>query len=157
MKKYHVGLKKKEIKALKALIRKGQCSARRLNRAHILLMAHQGRTKADIAQALSLGQATVSRIRKKYVEGGLSQALNEITGTRGKKPALDQRQTAQLIAIACSNPPEGRNTWTAELLAEEMMKRKLVKTIGREAIRLTLKKRREAVAGEDVVHCGDYA
>ena len=56
----------------------------------------------------------------------------------GKAPALEQRQSQQIIAVACSPPPEGRARWTVRLLTEEVIKRKLVPRVGRETIRVLL-------------------
>jgi transposase len=137
MKKYHVRLSKEGRKKLRSFVRKGEMSARQFNRAHVLLMSDKGMRDEDIAHALSIGKRTVESTRKKYCEGGLEEALYE-KGGRGKGPKLNPREEAELIAIACSEAPEGRVRWTMELLSQEMKNRGV--NIGREAIRVRLKK-----------------
>src|ERR687897_283435 len=64
----------------------------------------------------------------------------------------DERGQATLIALACSNPPEGRTCWTMQLLADELVVRRVVGSISDEAVRRTLKKRAQAVASGALVH-----
>jgi len=139
MKKYHVRLSDTERKKLRSIVRKGEMSARQFNRAHILLMSDKGMRDEEISRALSIGKRTVEHTRRKYSEGGLGRALYE-KGGRGAGPKLNVRQEAELIAVACSEAPEGRSRWTMELLSKEMKRRGI--NIGREAIRVRLKKTR---------------
>jgi len=90
------------------LVKKGKLSARKLNRAHILLQAADGATDDAIATALHVGRATVERIRRRFVEGNLEGALNE-KQRPGARRKLDGKQEAFLIATACSTPPKGRD------------------------------------------------
>ncbi len=136
---YIVNLTDDERQELLDLVRKGRASARKLSRAHILLQAHDGATDAAIAASLHVGRATVERIRKRFVEGNLARALNE-DHRAGREPMLDDKQAAWLIATSCSAPPEGRDRWTMQLLADEMVRIKQVESISDETVRRMLKK-----------------
>lgn len=136
---YIVDLTDDEQRQLLDLVKKGRASARKLNRAHILLQAHDGATDAAIGASLHVGRATVERIRKRFVEGNLERALNE-DQRAGPAPKLDDKQEAWLIATACSAPPDGRDRWTMQLLADRMVQLKQVASISDETVRRTLKK-----------------
>jgi len=142
-KKYIVDLTEDERRELLDLTKKGKVSARRLNRAHILLQAADGATDHAIAHALHVGTATVERIRRRFVEGNLERALNE-DPRPGREPKLDANQEAWLIATACSAPPAGRQAWSMQLLADEMIRLGQVDTISDETIRRALKKTRSS-------------
>jgi transposase len=118
--KYIVDLTEKEREQLFQLIRKGNSAARKLTRARILLKANEGLTDAQVAKALDTGTATVSRVRKRFVEEGLDCALKE-RPRPGQRLRLDGKEQAHLIAVACSNPPEGHARWTLGLLAGQMV------------------------------------
>jgi transposase len=138
-KKYLVSLTDAEREELLALTKKGSLAARKLTRAHILLHADAGTTDAVIAQALHIGTATVERIRKRFVEGGVEGALTERPRPGGKR-ILDGKAEATLIAWTCSTPPDDRKHWTMQLLADKLVELKLVATISDETVRRTLKK-----------------
>jgi transposase len=138
-KKYLVSLTDAERETLFTLTKKGSLAARKLTRAHILLHADAGATDDTIAQALHIGTATVERIRKRFVEGGIEGALTERPRPGGKRK-LDGKAEATLVAWACSTPPEDRKQWTMQLLADKMVELQLVETISDETVRRTLKK-----------------
>ena len=129
----------KERTQLLALTKKGRVAARRLTRAHILLQADSGVTQEAIAAALHLGRATVARICKRFVEGGLETALQD-RPRPGAQRKLDGKQEAFLIALACSPPPQGRQCWTMQLLANKLVELGVVGTLSDETVRRTLKK-----------------
>ena len=85
---------------------------------------------------------TVERIRQRLVENGLADALIRRQNKRGYRRKLDGEGEARLIALACSDPPEGRARWTIRLLADKLVELEIVDSIGREAVRTTLKKTR---------------
>jgi transposase len=138
-KKYIVTLTDEERAQLHALTKRGTVSARRLTRAHLLLQADAGLSDEAIAQALHIGTATVERIRKRFVEEGLEAALSERPRPGGQRK-LDGRQEAFLIALACSTPPEGRQCWTMQILADKLVELRVIDAISDETIRRTLKK-----------------
>lgn len=137
-KKYLVDLSDSEHDELKRLIRSGKHSSRRVTRARILLKAAAGCTDQEIVQALSVGVATVERTRQRFVETGLG-ALNE-RPRPGKRPKLNARAEARLIAEACSAAPDGRKRWTLQLLADRVIELKLAESYSYEAVRRALKK-----------------
>ncbi len=97
---------------------KGRGSVRTVSRAHSLLLANEGMFDNDVAAALPIGVRAVGHTRKRYAEDGLEGALCDCYPSAERK--LDVKQNAFLIALACSNPPEGRGCWTLHLLADRM-------------------------------------
>ncbi len=138
-KKYFVNLSGAERAGLRELTRKGETKARKMKRAMILLKADEGLGDPQIMAALSVSRPTVERIRKRFVEGGLERALNE-DPRPGPKRKLDGRGEAQLIAVACSQAPEGHDHWTLRLLADKLVELEVVESISYETVRRTLKK-----------------
>jgi transposase len=134
-----VDLTKEEKAELLELVGKGEARARKMNRAHILLLANEGRTDKDIAQALHTSPSTVERTRRRFVEGGLERALNESPRPGGKRK-LTGKQEAYLVALACSDPPEGKKRWSMQLLADRLVELEIVEEISDETVRRTLKK-----------------
>ena len=137
-KKYIVDLSADEREQLQQLIRRGKTSSRKLTRARILLKASGGSTDDEIVAALNVGIATVERVRKRFVEVGLL-AINE-RPRPGKKPKLDPKAQARLIAEACSKAPDGRKHWTLKLLADRVVQLKLAESCSYELVRRALKK-----------------
>jgi hypothetical protein len=105
-KKWVVDLSEEERGQLLELLRKGRVAAQRVRRAHILLHADEGQADEAIAALLYTNRSTVERTRRRFVEEGLEDALSE-RQRPGAAPALDQKGRATLLALACSNPPEG--------------------------------------------------
>ena|SRR5215813_1642506 len=138
-KRYLVELTEEERGQLHALGKKGKVVARKLRRAHLLLLAADGYTDAAIATALHIGVSTVERTRKRFVEGGMEWALTE-RPRPGGRPKLQGKDEAFVIALACSTLPDGRQRWTLQLLADRVVEVGLVDTISDETIRRTLKK-----------------
>ena len=138
-KKYIVELTGEERNALEKLLRKGKISARRLKRAQILLAADAGQIDQHIAQTVQVHVATVERIRKRFVLGGVDHALNEKRRPEGKVK-LDGKGEATLVALACSDPPQGHAVWTMQLLADRLVELGAVESISDETVRLRLKK-----------------
>ena len=136
---YVVDLTKEEKAELLELVGKGEARARKMNRAHILLLAEEGRTDKDIAEALHTSPSTVERTRRRFVEGGLERALNESPRPGGKRK-LTGKQEAYLVALACSDPPEGKKRWSMQLLADRLVELEIVEEISDETVRRTLKK-----------------
>jgi transposase len=138
-KKYIVTLKKEESAQLREMTCKGELKARKFKRAMILLKANEGLSDPQIMAAVNVSRPTVERIRKRYVLGGLEKALNE-DPRPGQKRKLDGREEAQLIAIACTQPPAGHDHWTMRLLADKLVELEIVESISHETVRQTLKK-----------------
>ena len=129
----------KEIDYLAAFVKIGQKSARELIRARVLQLTHDGKTEMEIKEILHISRATVSNTKKRYRDEGLQSALTEKPRS-GQPRKYTDVQEAEIIALACTDPPKGRKRWTIRLLAERMQRRKGFETINRETVRLTLKK-----------------
>jgi transposase len=114
MKRYIVKLSEEEKKDLHTLTHKGTCGVRKLRRAQMLLLANEGLTDQQIARALDGSVSTVERVRKRFVEEGLEAALSE-RPRPGARRKLDGRQEAYLLALASSDPPEGKKHWSMQL------------------------------------------
>jgi transposase len=147
-KRYLVELTPEERQDLTKLVSAGKGSARTLTRARILLKADQaaggpGWDDGRIADALGCGRRTVERVRRRLVEEGLDAALTHKPQARPSvAPKLDGRAEAKLIALACSDPPDGRAGWTLRLLADRLVGLEVVDSVSYETVRRTLKKTR---------------
>jgi transposase len=139
-KKYIVQLREEERVRLRTLVRRGKASVRMVARARVLLKADEGCTDEAIAAPLGgMGTATVGRIRKRFVERGLEQALRE-QPRPGQGRKLSGKQEAHVIAVACSTPPEGHARWTLRLLAGKVVELGFAPSISPETVRQVLKK-----------------
>jgi transposase len=135
----NINLENSEVRFLTNYIKKGQKNARSLTRARILLLANQGKGDTEIAKTLGVGRSTALRIRENYLEEGLQSALVDKPRS-GQPEKYNERHAAEIVAQACTKPPEGRNKWSLALLCEELRKKEGFETINRESIRLILKK-----------------
>ena len=118
--KYEVCLNKDQRTFLKNLTRKGKESARKINRARVLLLSDEGKKDKEIQEIVGVSDTMVETTRKKFVMEGLEIAINE-KPRPGQPKKIDGRKEAELIALACSQPPEGRAKWTLRLLADKIM------------------------------------
>lgn len=137
--KYIFNLTAEERGDLEQITNKGQAPARKIKRAQILLHADEGKTDKAVALALHVAEATVYRTRRKCVEQGLEAALKD-SPRPGKARKLYGKQEAFLVALACSKPPEGRQSWTMQMLADQMVVLGVVDSISDETVRRTLKR-----------------
>lgn len=144
-KKYRIRLTTDEQQELNGVVSRGRTAAYKQTHARILLMSDESRmgggmTDAEITRALGVGQSTVERIRKRCVEEGIESALNRKEQLRRRRKILDGEGEARLIAIACSEPPDGRASWTLKLLADQLVECEVVEAISTETVRRVLKK-----------------
>lgn len=142
--KYAVTLSEGERAHLRTLIGQGVAPARLLIHARILLKADQGEggpawSDTTIAGAVEVHPATVGRVRRAYVEQGLQAALERTAPKRVYPRRLDGAAEAHLIALACGDPPAGRERWTLRLLADALVRLEVVETVSHETIRRTFK------------------
>lgn len=138
-KKYPINLTDADHNTLNQITRSGTHNARTITRARILLQLNQGKHDAEICEALNTSASTVGGIRKRCSQEGLEAALHE-RPRPGATPKFDAVQEAALIALACSDPPNQRESWTMQLLADRMVELKLVDEVSDETVRRTLKK-----------------
>jgi transposase len=100
-------------------------------------MLDRGMTLGAVAEALGTYPREVSRVARRYEEGGLQHALTEEPRPGGQSK-LDSVQEAALVALVCGPPPEGRARWTVRLLTEQAVKRGVIDSVGRETVRMVL-------------------
>jgi len=93
-----------------------------------------------VAEAVEVSQPTVCRVRKQYFEEGLEAALNRRPPNREYYRKLDGEQEARVVALACSDPPEGQARWSLRLLADRMVELEVVDDLSYQTVRRTLKK-----------------
>jgi transposase len=146
-----IQLSDEERKILREMIRKGESSARKQTRARILLMADAVRQRSGgtkrrksnsnqtIAEDLMISARTVSRVRQRYLQEGMAAALEEHARS-GRPVEIDGETEAYLIALACSDPPDGRRVWTMQLLADRLIELGYVEKVSETWVRKRLKK-----------------
>jgi len=144
--KYALALTDEERQHLEKLISSGTAPARMITRARILLKSDQSEqgphwTYEKIAEAFDVSEMLISDVRRRYANDGLEVALQRKKPNREYPHRLDGEAEAHLMAMACSDPPDGADKWTLRLLQKEMVKRQYVETVSYETIRVTLKKR----------------
>ena len=139
MKRYKVQLSNEERTGLQKLISAGVAPARKLIRARILLKVDEGLTKTEVSRALDVSLNTVTNVCRSFQEQRL-EAVERKKPEREYEHRLDGEAEAHLIAIACSEPPEGREHWTLRMLQREMVRRKYVVKVSHETVRTALKK-----------------
>ena len=141
VKKYRVELTVEEQEELRALVSKGWAAAYKQTHARILLLSDENQAEGpmmdqEIARALQVGTATVERVRRRCVEEGVSAALGRKEQLNRRRKKLDGQGEAHpvsstgpaLIALACSPPPEGRVSWTLQLLADGLVECEIVES-----------------------------
>ena len=145
-KKYVVKLKGRERLALGRKLRAGRESARTLARARVLLKCDEGCTDEEVVEAVGVSLGTVERSRKRFCAGGLDAARSDRPQPpRPAKRKVDGAAEARLVTLACSTPPDGRESWTMQLLADSMVKLKYVGgAVSGETVRRVLKKTRSS-------------
>jgi len=121
-KKYIVDLKTEEQEVLTGLIASGTQRVRKVNHARILLKAAAGWTDQQIRESLEVSVPTIERVRQRFVEEGMHQALVPAQARHKYHHLMDGCQEAHLLALACSQPPKGHRVWSPRLLANEMVR-----------------------------------
>ena len=135
--RYRIELSEDERCELAGMLTGGKQAVRRLKRAQILLAADAGVPDEAIAQSVRVSGSTVSRTKRRFVEGNLEGALTDELRP-GATRKLSGQEEALLVATACSRPPEGRARWTIELLAGEMVRLTAHDSLSRETVRRRL-------------------
>ncbi len=130
---------------LEKMIAAGRHAAAALVHARILLKADIGPGRpgwgdAAIAEAVECSAGTVARVRKRFAEGGLDAAVHRRKPTGRQYRKLDGAREAQLVALACSSPPDGRARWTLKMLAGRLVELEVVDAVSDETVRRTLKR-----------------
>ena len=145
-KRYPVMLDRSQRDYLLDLITSGTESARKLTRSRILLKADEGEfgpayADKEIKEAVEVSIPTIERTRKTFALEGLTASVTPKKRSKPSRPQkFDGEKEAHLIALACSEAPEGHARWTLRLLAEKMVELNHVSSVSHETIRRTLKK-----------------
>jgi len=132
-----IELSRGEVKILKGIGGGGVQTARRFRRARLLLLMQEGKGAREAALAAGAAENTARRVAYRYMESGLEAALNDEPHP-GAKRLLSAHESQKIVAMVCGPPPEGCALWSTSLIAQEAIKRKLVRRVGRETIRLLL-------------------
>ena len=132
-----VRLTKRDREKLDDVLRGGIQAVRVVLRALALWHLHEGKTASEAAASVRLTPKAVREIGHRYEDSGLDQALYD-KQRPGAAALLEESQRQRIIAMVCSDPPEGRARWTVRLVAQEAVKRRLVPRVGRETIRILL-------------------
>lgn len=144
VKKYIVALSEAERQLLEQFTTTGRHAAYQINHARILLKADRNQSggswcDVDIKAALDISVRTIERVRQRFVEEGLEAALQQRPGA-GRKRQIQGEPEAHLIALRCSDPPQGKGRWTLRLLADQMVELGYLESTSHETVRQTLKK-----------------
>ncbi len=143
---YPVRLSEEQRRWLEAMGHISSTPAKHYLVARVLLMSNQSQsepshTDGQIAEVLDISRRTVIRIKQRFVQENLEVALGgSFPRERPERRCLDGKGEAQLIHLACSKAPDGRQRWTLELLADRMVKLEYVEHISPETVRQVLKK-----------------
>lgn len=142
-KRYIVNLTEDEREVLTDIVDRQRVAALKRQRAHILLLADEDWTDCAIADKLDVGVRTVERVRKRCCEQGLVASLERKKQQNPSRPrTLDGAAEARLVALACSDPPEGHARWTITLLADKLVELEVVESVSRTTVHRALKKTR---------------
>ncbi|MFT7538228.1 MAG: transposase [Lysobacterales bacterium] len=141
--KYRIRLTEKEQHELKSLIKENRVAKHKREHAQILLGVDENGAKLqakEIAQVCGVSEKTVERVRKRCVEEGLEIAVNSRFSNHGRPRSLGGEEEAHLVAITCSEPPEGQQRWTLKLLSERMVTLNHVEAVSESTVGRVLKK-----------------
>jgi len=144
-KKYVVRLTNEERAELNKMLSNGNVAAKKHKLARVLLRADASLdgmkyTDEAIKDEVEISVKTITRIRKKFIDGGLEEVFRKKFTPRYSRRKLDGDGEAKLIAICCGEAPEGRASWTLQLLADKIVELNIVESISDDTIQRTLKK-----------------
>jgi len=144
-KRYIVNLTAVEREGLRQIVGRERVSGLKRMRANILLKADEGFTDEEIADELEVGLVTVERVRKRCCERGIEATLDRKAQETPSRPRkLDGAAEAQLVRLACSEPPDGRARWTLSLLAGKLVELKVFDSVSKSTVQRGLKKTRSS-------------
>lgn len=143
-KKYRIHLTDQEREILRGILSKKNPHSTQVKRSYALLAADENGEKRwtdqQITQAYGISSATIERLRKRFIEDGFEIALKGKPRPINREKIFDGSVEAKLIALRCSDAPEGSNGWTLRLLADKMVELNYVESISHESVRQLLKK-----------------
>lgn len=154
MRKYVVTLSREEREFLSELTTKGKHRSQKILNALILLGCDEGEfqekrsTNEEISRVLGISMRKIDRVKKRFVEEGLDVALNGRKGSRVYARKVDGDFEARLVALSCSEPPEGYARWSLRLLADKAVELNYIDSVSHETVRRVLKKRAQTMEAE---------
>lgn len=134
-----IHLSEDEREHLEVFVRRGKANARTLTRARMLLKCDEGWSNGDICKALDVSDQTIRNVRERYLSGGVEAVLTD-KRQEHRRQTLSDAQAAHLIAIACSEVPDGHDHWTLRMLAGKAVELGYVRGLSPETVRHLLKK-----------------
>ena len=151
MKKYRVTLEMEERSTLEAIVQKGSHKSQKVLNALVLLNCDEGPSQnkrmknEDVASVLRISMRKIDRVKKRFIEEGCETALTGHKADRVYEKKADGDFEAHLVALSCSEPPEGFARWSLRLLADRAMELRYIDAISYETIRRLLKKRNKTL------------
>ena len=145
MGKYIVTLEKDEQERLREIIAQRSSKSEIVKRSFVLLSLDENgrepkKSDEEIRRAYHVGQRTLERLRKRFVEDGFDLALTGKLQTKFRDQKIDGRLEANLVALRCSQTPAGSQQWSLRLLAETLVAQGAIASISHESVRQMLKK-----------------
>ena len=147
MAKYTIKLSKTEVEELTTIINKGKHSSQAFRTAYVLLNCDKGEysqdafiTNAEIAKIMKIGDRTIDRIKKKFIEEGFEGVMERRPSLQNYTKKMDGDLEAKLVTLCCSKPPEGYAQWSLRLLADKLVELNYVESISHVSVRRVLKK-----------------
>lgn len=136
--KQAIRLTRRHRERLEEILADNATSARERTRAQVLRMSNLGWSVSAITEAIGASRSSVGRVRGWFRENGLEAAVYDLERS-GRPPRISGADVQRVVALACTEPPEGHHRWTVRLLATEAVRRELVPEISRERVRLILR------------------
>ncbi len=144
---YTIRLKEAEVEELQKIINKGKHSTQAYRAAYILLNCDKGDyskdksiTNAEICKILRIGERTIDRVKKKFMEEGFEKVLERRPSSQSYVKKIDGDLEAKIVTLCCSQPPEGYSKWSLRLLADKMVELNYVDYISHVSVSKILKK-----------------
>jgi hypothetical protein len=144
---YTIKLSKLEVEELNKVINKGSHTSQAFRAAYILLNCDKGDfsenaeiTNAEICKILKVGERTIDRVKKKFIEEGFECVLERRPSIQNYTKKVDGDIEAKLVTLCCSEPPKGFAKWSLRLLADKMVELNYIEYISHVSVREVLKK-----------------
>ena len=158
MRKYKVTLEKEEREELGTIVQKGSHKSQKVINALVLLNCDRGEFQEqsmkneDVAAVLRISMRKIDRVKRRFVEEGLECALTGRKGERVYERKADGDFEAHIVALSCTDPPEGFVRWSLRLLADRAVELRYIDSISYETVRRLLKKRNKTLEKAGMGH-----
>lgn len=145
--RYTIKLKESEVESLNRIINKGKHTTHAYRGSYILLNCDKGAyskdktiTNAEICKILKIGERTIDRTKKKFIEEGFESVLERRPSSQKYRKKIDGDLEAKLVTLCCSKPPKGYAKWSLRLLADQMVELNYIDYISHVSVGEVLKK-----------------